>query len=78
MREVIDAVERVSGRKLTVVDEPRRAGDPPMLIARSERLTETLGWRPQHDDLDFIVRTALAWEHKRAAATERPISEGTT
>ena len=78
VREVIDAVERTSGRKLTVVDEPRRAGDPPMLIARSERLSETLGWRPQHDDLDFIVRTALAWERKRAAATERPIGEGTT
>jgi UDP-glucose 4-epimerase len=76
VREVIDAVERASGRKLTVVDEPRRAGDPPMLIARSERLSETLGWQPQHDDLDFIVRTALAWERKRA--TERPISEGTT
>jgi len=78
VREVIDAVERISGRKLTVVDEPRRAGDPPMLIARSERLTETLGWSPQHDDLDFIVRTALAWERKRAAATERAINEGTT
>jgi UDP-glucose 4-epimerase len=78
VREVIDAVERISGRKLTVVDEPRRTGDPPMLIARSERLTETLGWSPQHDDLDFIVRTALAWERKRAAATERPISQGTT
>jgi UDP-glucose 4-epimerase len=66
VREVIDAVERVSGTKLNVVLEPRRAGDPPMLVARSERLKTTLGWKPAHDDLDFIVRTALEWERKSA------------
>jgi UDP-glucose 4-epimerase len=66
VREVIDSVERVSGRRLTVVDEPRREGDPPMLIARCERLRATLGWAPRHDDLDFIVRTALAWERREA------------
>jgi UDP-glucose 4-epimerase len=62
VREVIDAVRKVSGRPLTVIEEPRRAGDPPMLIARADRLRERLGWTPRHDDLDFIVRTALAWE----------------
>lgn len=69
VREVIDSVERVSGRKLNVVFEPRRAGDPPVLIAHGERLKSTLGWQPEHDDLDFIVRTALAWERKMAAGT---------
>jgi UDP-glucose 4-epimerase len=68
VREVIDTLERIIGRKLTVVEQPRRAGDPPALIARSERLKSLLGWQPRHDDLDFIVRTALAWEQKRAAA----------
>jgi UDP-glucose 4-epimerase len=68
VREVIDSVERASGRRLTVVEEPRRAGDPPMLIARSERLKSVFGWRPRHDDLDFIVGTALAWERKLAGA----------
>ena len=68
VREVIEAVERASGRRLEVVEEPRRAGDPPMLIARSERLKSVFGWRPRHDDLDFIVRTALAWERKLAGA----------
>jgi UDP-glucose 4-epimerase len=68
VREVIEAVERASGRSLVVVEEPRRAGDPPMLIARSERLKSVFGWRPRHDDLDFIVRTALAWERKLAGA----------
>ncbi|MEO5625234.1 MAG: UDP-glucose 4-epimerase GalE [Dokdonella sp.] len=68
VREVIDSVARVSGAKLDVVEYPRRAGDPPMLIARSERLQQLLGWKPQHDDLDFIVRSALAWERRLAAA----------
>ena len=64
VREVIDAVERVSGCSLNVVYEPRRAGDPPVLVARSERLKSVLGWQPRHDDLDFIVRTALDWERR--------------
>jgi len=68
VREVIDAVARASGTRLNVVEHPRRAGDPPMLIARSERLQQRLGWRPQHDDLDFIVRSALAWERRLLAA----------
>ncbi len=66
VREVLDTVARVSGRTLDVVEEPRRAGDPPMLIARSDRLQRVLGWTPQHDDLDFIVGTALQWERKTA------------
>jgi len=62
VREVIDAVERVAGHRLNVVDQPRRAGDPPALIARSDRLKALLGWQPRHDDIDFIVGSALAWE----------------
>ncbi|HKE47012.1 MAG TPA: UDP-glucose 4-epimerase GalE [Rhodanobacteraceae bacterium] len=68
VREVLDTVARVSGRDLTVTEEPRRAGDPPMLIAKSEHLKRVLGWQPRHDDLDFIVRTALDWERRRLAA----------
>jgi len=64
VREVLDTVARVSGRTLDIIEEPRRAGDPPELIARSERLKSVLGWQPRHDDLDFIVRTALAWEQR--------------
>ncbi len=67
VREVIDAVQRISGHALTVIEQPRRAGDPPMLIARADRLRERLGWVPRYDDLDFIVRTALDWERKLAA-----------
>ncbi|WP_243040983.1 UDP-glucose 4-epimerase GalE [Dyella sedimenti] len=66
VREVIDAVTRVSGRPLNVIERPRRAGDLAMLIARSQRLQHALDWHPRYDDLDFIVRTAFRWEQKLA------------
>jgi UDP-glucose 4-epimerase len=66
VREVLDAVTRVSGVALRIEEHPRRAGDPPSLIARSERLRTELGWVPRHDRLDHIVGTALAWEHRLA------------
>ncbi|MGA8279123.1 MAG: UDP-glucose 4-epimerase GalE [Rhodanobacteraceae bacterium] len=67
VREVIQALERVHGRRLPdVVEFPRRAGDPPALIARSDRLKAILHWQPHHDDIEFIVRTALDWERKLA------------
>ncbi|WP_440224144.1 UDP-glucose 4-epimerase GalE [Dokdonella sp. MW10] len=62
VREVLEAVQRISGTRLDVREEPRRAGDPPALIARSEKLAKIFGWTPRHDDLDVIVSTALAWE----------------
>ncbi|MCB0950190.1 MAG: UDP-glucose 4-epimerase GalE [Mycobacterium sp.] len=66
VREVIDSVERVSGVTLDVREQPRRAGDPAALIARGDKVRETLGWQPKHDDLDTIVAHALAWERKLA------------
>lgn len=66
VREVLDTVARISGRTLNVVEQPRRAGDTPKLIARSDKLESLFGWRPAHDDLDEIVRTALAWETNTA------------
>lgn len=65
VREVIDAVNRVSGSPIKVKEEARRAGDPPMLIARAEKARSVLGWEPKYDDLDFIVKTSLEWERKR-------------
>jgi UDP-glucose 4-epimerase len=64
VREVIDSVQRISGRRLTVKEEPRRPGDPPALVARAERIRSELGWRPRLNDLDTIVRTAYAWEQR--------------
>ena len=64
VREVLAAVERAAGTKLSVREEPRRPGDPPSLIARAERIRRELGWHPRLDDLDTIVRTSLEWERQ--------------
>lgn len=66
VRQVLDSVQRVGGRALRIAEEPRRAGDPGLLIARADRIKRELGWQPQLDDLDVIVRTALRWEEKLA------------
>jgi len=66
VREVIDAVQRASGRPLRVIEQPRRPGDSAMMIAHSERLKQRLGWQPRYDDLDAIVRSALQWEQQLA------------
>ncbi|MCG6118411.1 MAG: UDP-glucose 4-epimerase GalE [Aquimonas sp.] len=67
VREVIDAMQRAAGAPLPVVEQPRRAGDPPVLIARCERIGRVLGWQPQLDDLDLICASSLAWERRLAA-----------
>jgi UDP-glucose 4-epimerase len=64
VREVLRSVERVSGRPLVIREEPRRAGDPPSLVAQSARIRQVLGWSPRLDDLDTIVTHALRWEEK--------------
>jgi UDP-glucose 4-epimerase len=64
VREMIAMVERVNGRPLPTIEQPRRAGDPPSLIARAERVRQVLGWSPQHDNLEAIVRSQLAWERR--------------
>jgi UDP-glucose 4-epimerase len=67
VREVLQAVEKVNGAPLNINEEERRAGDPPELIAIAEKVRSVLGWKPQYDDLDSIVRTSLEWERKIAA-----------
>lgn len=64
--EVIKAVERVNGTALPVKYGPRREGDPSAIVAGAKRVREILGWQPKHENLDFIVETALNWERKLA------------
>jgi UDP-glucose 4-epimerase len=64
VREVVAGVERVIGRALPVKEGPRRAGDPPTLIGDSGRIKAALGWKPVHDDLDGIIRSAIDWERR--------------
>ena len=67
VREVLEAVAAANGETLNITEEPRRAGDPPELVAVADRVRDVLGWTPKYDDLDTIVRTSLAWERKIAA-----------
>ena len=64
VREVIDTVKRISGVDFQVQQGDRRAGDPPVLISSNERIKNILGWQPQYDNLECIVRTALDWERQ--------------
>ena len=70
VREVIDALGRIHGRRLNVRESGRRAGDPASIVANSDLIRERLGWRPSHDDLDLILTSALAWEKQRLARAE--------
>ena len=65
VREVLGAVERVAGRPLPIRELPRRPGDPPVLVARCDRIRSVLGWQPRLDDLDGIVASSLRWEEKQ-------------
>jgi UDP-glucose 4-epimerase len=68
VREVLDAVTRAHGAPVPAVEQPRRAGDPPVLVAEAARIAAVLGWKPRYDDLDTIARTSLAWERRLAKA----------
>jgi len=64
VREVIESVKRVSGADFEVVESGRRAGDPPSLVASSDRIKEELGWEPEFKGLDAIVETAWKWHRE--------------
>jgi UDP-glucose 4-epimerase len=64
VRQVLDSVQRVAAKPLPIKEEPRRAGDPPTLIARADRVRSLLGWAPRLDQLDTIVESSLRWEEK--------------
>ena len=66
VREVISMVKKVSGVDFTVIESPRRAGDPPELIAGNELIHQLLDWKTRYQDLEVICRTAYEWETKWA------------
>jgi len=65
VREVLDTVQKVHGAPIKIVEEPRRAGDPPELIANASKVREVLNWQPQFDNLEVIVKSSLDWEKKK-------------
>ena len=70
-REVIAAVERVTGRPVRVEAAPRRPGDPARLVASADRIARELGWRPGHPDLEPMIASAWAWHLKMAGESGR-------
>ena len=66
VREVIRAAERVTGRGLTLRESPRRAGDPPELVANSSLAASVLGWRPRFTDIEEMIQTAWNWHKLRS------------
>ena len=64
VREVIDSCRKITGRNIGIVETPRRPGDPPRLIASSEKIKRELGWQPQFQSLDTIIESAWKWHQK--------------
>ena len=73
VREVIETAAAVTGRKIKVVESPRRLGDPAALVASSEAIQKELGWQPRHAELATIIGTAWEWllAHPNGYAADR-------
>jgi UDP-glucose 4-epimerase len=69
VRQIVEAVCRVTGKPIAVVEEPRRPGDPAVLIASSDKITNELGWKPEHASIDAIIESAWAWHQQRYQRT---------
>jgi UDP-glucose-4-epimerase GalE len=65
VRQVISAVEKVSGRSVKVVDSPRRPGDPPALVADAKKANTVLGWTPKFARIETIVEHAWKWHNRK-------------
>jgi len=61
VKEVIETARQVSGHPIPAVESPRRPGDPPRLVASSERIQQELGWQAQHSSLEEIITSAWEW-----------------
>ena len=66
VNQIIAACEKVTGKKIKVVEGERRPGDPPVLVASAEKIRNVLGWQPDFDNLDNIIQTAWRWEQSEA------------
>jgi UDP-glucose 4-epimerase len=64
VREVIDTCQRITGVKIPAIEKPRRAGDPPRLVAAADKAINELGWKPKYGKLEDIIATAWKWHQK--------------
>jgi UDP-glucose 4-epimerase len=72
VREVIEAARRVTGHAIPVEDAPRRAGDPAVLVASSEKIKRELGWTPAYPELETIIRSAWQWKQRHPQGYATP------
>ena len=72
VKEVIQVAEKVTGKKIAVIESPRRPGDPSRLIASSQKIKRELGWEPRFRDLKTIVKTAWNW-HRNHLKIREPL-----
>ncbi len=72
VKEVIQTCEKVSDKKIKVIESPRRAGDPPRLVASALKAREKLGWKPKFDNLDAIIGSAWKWHVKNLNGYSKP------
>ena len=72
--EIVQAVERVTGKPVPRSIGPRRAGDPPALVASAEKAERILGWKPTQSDVNSVIETAYAW-HKKEIARKAATAE---
>jgi UDP-glucose-4-epimerase GalE len=66
VRQVVETAERVTGRRVRVLEGPRRPGDPPRLVASAKKIKKDLGWQPRHASLESIVKSAWSWQCSEA------------
>jgi UDP-glucose 4-epimerase len=71
VKQVIDVAREVTGREIPAEIAPRRPGDPPVLVASSEEISKTLGWKPRYPQLADIIRTAWDWHQKHPLGYEQ-------
>lgn len=66
VREVIELARTVTGKPIPAIEADKRKGDPAVLIASSDKIKKTLGWKPEYEDLEIIIKTAWVWHQKEA------------
>lgn len=73
VKEVLSKIKEISGVDFTVKETGRREGDPACVIASADKIRDIIGWQPQHDSLDKIVSSALAWEKKKLSQSKKSL-----
>jgi len=70
VREVIELARKVTGKPIPAIEADKRPGDPAVLIASSDKIKKTLGWKPEYENLETIIKTAWVWHQKEATYTK--------